>query len=79
MAAAGQQQLIASPTAFEGYFYGSVVADAIERGGPTRRAVQGYLLQQRPIEVKQVALQFDSRRVGYRYLTLLRKGATFRT
>lgn len=76
MAAAGTEQLISSPTAFEGYFYGSVVADAIQRGGPSRKAIQSYLMQQRQIDVKQVSLKFDERRVGYRYLALLRKAGT---
>ncbi|MEJ8837752.1 ABC transporter substrate-binding protein [Ramlibacter sp. AN1133] len=73
MVAAKTEHLIASPTAFEGYFYGSVLADAIERGGPSRKAVQSYLLQQRAIEVKQIPIRFDERRVGYHYLALLRK------
>jgi ABC-type branched-subunit amino acid transport system substrate-binding protein len=73
MTAQRAESLIASPTAFEGYFYGSVVADAIQRGGASRKAIQAYLMQQRPFDVKQVALKFDDRRVGYRHIELMRK------
>lgn len=79
MIARKQEQLIASPTSFEGYFYGSVLADAIARGGASRKQLQAYLQQQREIPVKQVPIKFYSLRVGYRYLALLRKtGQTLR-
>lgn len=72
-------ELIESPTAFEGYFYGSVLADAIEHGGPSRKLITAYLSHGRPLDVKDVSIRFDAQRVGYRYLNVLRKqGATLR-
>lgn len=79
MQEAGTPELIVSPTAFEGFFYGSVLAAAIERGGPSRKAIQAYLLKTKSMTVRQVYLDFDEDRVGYRYLALMRKaGATMR-
>lgn len=79
MMALKHEELISSPSSFEAYFYGSVLAEAIERGGPSRKAVQAYLNTSRPIDVKQIEVKFDSLRVGYRYLALLRKvGTSFR-
>lgn len=72
-------ELIESPTAFEGYFYGSVLADAITNGGASRKQISAYLSQSRPLDVKDVSIRFDAQRVGYRYLNVLRKqGATLR-
>lgn len=73
------ENLISSPTAFEAYFYGTVLAEAISKGAATRKALQAYLTVPRPINVKQITLEFDERRVGFHYLALLRKvGQTFR-
>ena len=59
--------------------WGLVLAAAIERGGPTRKHVQAYLAQQKPLSVRGVNINFDAQRVGYRYLELLRKnGQTLR-
>lgn len=76
MIAANTPDLIVSPTAFEGFFYGRVLRDAIERGGPTRKQVQAYLLQQREIQVQQIPIKFDDLRVGYRHLELIHKAGT---
>jgi ABC-type branched-subunit amino acid transport system substrate-binding protein len=73
MAEAKTENLIASPTAFEAYFYASVLADAIVRGGPTRAKVREYLSRPAQMSVKQVPIKFDQLRVGYRYLNILRK------
>ncbi len=73
-------ELIVSPTAFEGFFYGSVLADAIVRGGSKRKEIQSYLAINRPWEVREMRLRFDEQRVGYRFLTLLHKdGLSLRT
>ena len=74
-------ELIVSPTTFEGYFYGSVLNEALAKGGARRRKdLQSYLAINRPLEVKEVQVRFDELRVGYRYLALLRKeGQTLRT
>jgi branched-chain amino acid transport system substrate-binding protein len=74
-----QEALIASTTAWEAFFYGSVLREAIVRGASNRRAVQTYLSTTRPIDVRQIELKFDALRVGYRHLELLRKvGPSFR-
>jgi branched-chain amino acid transport system substrate-binding protein len=74
-----EEALIASTTAWEAFFYGSVLREAIVRCASNRRAVQTYLSTTRPIDVRQIELKFDALRVGYRHLELLRKvGPSFR-
>jgi len=76
MIAAKTENLIASPTAFESYFYGTVLADAIQRGGPTRAKVRDFLNRPARHDVKDVPIHFDQARVGYKYLNVIRKQGT---
>lgn len=77
MIATKQEDLIASPTAYEAYFYGSVLADAIVRGGASRAKIREYLSRPATLNVKEVPIQFDPVRVGYKYLNILRKNGPF--
>lgn len=71
--AAGRPELEDSVTAAEGFWYGSVIARAVERSGGTggREALVKAMDARPAVQLGDEALTFDSQRVGRRYLNVV--------
>lgn len=68
-----REDLLNSLTAFEGWFYGSVLKAAIRKGGS--RATMASTLARNSLDIAGQEVAFDASKVGFRYLHLMHKGA----